>query len=341
MRIFLFLMMIFFIGCQKKEKKIPVVLGFTSNYSMVAKDIKNGMLLAQDEENNIKFKFIDNKGNVTYTKQIDKKFINKTPLIVGHITSTITKEVVPLFNNTNTILFSPTASTKELSNIDDNFIRIQSVKDFKNIEHILQYIRQFSIKNINIIYDVKNESYAHSLISLLLDKRNIYLKVNKIVPVSFDNMDLKDIDFNTPVYIIGSAKLSAKIVKYLKKHKFDCLIFVSGSAFTKYFINLTGDDGEGVVFFSTFNPDSDNKKYLKFKEKFISKFGYEPGSFEVKGYETAKIISQVIDKKNIKNALINHTFEGLQGKIYIDKYGDTIRKTHIYIINNGIFEKVK
>jgi len=338
MRIFLLFFIFLLFGC-KKEHKVPVVIGLDSRYSSIAKELKNGMLICKKE--NLKFEFLDNKGDKYITKEIDSKLINKTPIVIGHITSDVSKYAVPLFNNTNTILFSPTTSTQELSGLDDNFIRIQSVKNFKNIEDLLKELQIFSIKKINIVYDESNKVYAQSIINAFLDKRNKYVKVNKIIPIDELNLKIEQIDLHTPIYIIGSTNLSVDMVIALKQKGFDSFIFVAGSAFTKDFIKLSGEYGEGVMFFSTFNPDSDNKNYLKFKKKFISKFGYSPGNFETKGYEIAKITSEVIDKPNIKKALINHTFEGLQGKIYIDKYGDTIRETHIYIINNSIFEKVK
>ena len=339
-KIILLLIALFFIGCEKKQE-VPVVIGLDSKYSSIAKEIKNGILLAS-EEDGLKFYFIDNKGDKNIAKQIDTELITEgKKLVIGHITSSITKFAVPLFNGTNTILFSPTASTKELARLDDNFIRIQPVKDFNSIENILKYMAKFSVKKINIFYDKSNKAYANSLIDSFLDKRNKYVKVNKIIPINEANLTLDKIDLHTPIYIIGSANLSADMVIALKQKGFDSLIFVSGSAFSKDFINLTGEYGEGVMFFSTFNSLSDDKKYLKFKENFIAKFEYEPGSFEVKGYEIAKITAQVIDKKDIKKALINHTFDGVQGKIYINEYGDTMRETHIFIVNNGIFEKVE
>jgi len=340
MRVLIFVIMLIFIGCD--EKKVPVVIGLDSDYSSIARGVKNGMLLAEDEEN-IEFDFIDNKGDKFITKDIDKKLISQhNPLVIGHITSGVTKSVVPLFNNSNTILFSPTVSTKELSNLDDNFIRIQPTKNYQSIEPILKYISNFKeYSKMNIIYDTSNRAYADSLIKALQDKRNKYIKIDKIIPIDEENLDISKVDKNIPIFIIGSSHLSANIVVSLKREGFKSLIVVSGSAFTQDFIKNAGKYGEGVLFFSTFNPSSDNKKYIKFVSKFIEKFGYNPGSFEVKGYEIAKITAKVIDKNNIKKALINHTFDGLQGKIYINKYGDTFRETHIFILNNSIFEKVQ
>ena len=340
MRILIFLLVLFFMGCEKKQ--VPVVIGLDSDYSSIAKGIKNGMLLAQDESD-IKFNFINDNGDINLTKKIDKNLIlQHQPLIIGHITSGITKSVLPLFNHSDTVIFSPTVSTNELSHIDDNFIRVQSTKTYKSIEDIIKYISSFhKFNKMNIIYDTNNKAYANGLISALKDKRNKYIKINKIIPINEENIKISNIDKNIPVFIIGSSNLTAKIVKILKVNGFNSLIVVSGSAFTKDFIKASGKYGEGVLFFSTFNPSSDNKNYLKFVSKFIEKFGYKPGSFEVKGYEIAKITTQVIDKRNIKNALINHHFDGLQGKIYINKYGDTSRETHIFILNNSIFEKVK
>jgi len=341
MRILILIFMILFIGCDKKQE-VPVVIGLSSNYSSIAKNIKNGILLAADEEPNVEFKFYDNRGDKYITKQIDKDLIFKnTPLVIGHITSSISKSAVLLFDDTNTILFSPTTSTKELAQMDDNFIRIQPIKDFNSMKSVLELLYKISKKNINIMYDKNNRAYAQSLINSFLDKKNKYVKVNKIIAIEDNNFDISKIDKNIPIFIIGSTKLSANLVVTLKQNGFHSLIIVSGSAFSNDFIKMAKEYAEGVLFFSTFNPNSDDKKYLQFKERFIAKFGYEPGSFELKGYEIAKITAKVINKKDIKHALINHTFDGLQGKIHIDKYGDTQRETHIYIVNNGNFEKVK
>ena len=339
MRIVLLILFLLFLGCENKQK-VPVVLGFDGSYSSIAKELKNGMLIAQ-EEGGVEFDFINNDNDKILNKKIDKKLINEhKKLIIGHITSSLTKDAVPLFNKTNTLLFSPTASTNELSNKDDNFIRIQPAKNYQTLKSVMKHMANFiDNKKLNIIYDKNNEAYAKSIINSFLDKRDKYIHIDKIIPI---NENLKfDINMSEPILIIGSSTLSANIVKKLKKRNFNDLIFVSGSAFTNEFLKQAKEASDGVLFFSTFNPLSDNKKYIKFREEFIDRFGYEPSSFNVKGYEIAKITDKIIDKKDIKKALINHTFNGLQGKIHINKYGDTIRETHIYIVNNQTFQKVE
>jgi len=339
MRVLMILIMLFFIGCQDK-KQVPVVIDLSGNYSSIGMGLKNGILLAED--NDIHFKFYDDKGDLETTKNIDKKLIlEHKPLVIGHVTSSITQKVLPLFNKSKTILFSPTASTKELAGIDDNFVRIQPVKNFHSIANVLKYISTFTnSKKINVVYEKGNKAYVFSLISALKDKRNKYLKLNKVIGANKE-VPISKIDKNIPLCIISSPKFGAELVKKLAKTGFNSFIILSGSAFTKEFITLAGEAGEGVLFFTSFNPNSEDKKYLEFKDKFISRFGYEPGSFELKGYEIAQITKKVIDKKNIKKALINHTFNGIQGKIHVDKYGDTIRETHIFIVNNSTFEKVE
>lgn len=345
------LFVLIFAGCEKEKIKVGLVIGLSGSYSDISKQVKNGVELAVDEINKkggidgkeISLVIKDNKGDVELTKQIDRELIDsKIPVVIGHITSTLSKSAVGLFNNSNTILFSPTTSTTELSHIDDNFIRVQPAKDFNTIKKLIDYIAKDN-KNINIIYDINNESYAKSIINAI--KSSNLLTINHSIGFKNSGLDYKFLIENrlknSPLFIISSTKDGANIVKNLRINGFKSLITVSGSSFSQKFIDLAGEYAEGTVFVTDFNSLAQRKKFLKFKRDFIAKFGYSPSSFEANGYETMMVLKDALSKENIKNSLINKKFDGLQGELFINKFGDVKRESFLFVVHNREFLEVK
>lgn len=351
MKIILFLMALFFVGCEKEEIKVGLVIGLSGSYSDISNQVKNGAQLAVEEINKnggingkkISLIIKDNKGDINLTRKIDQELIDlKVPVVIGHITSNLSKNSVDLFNNSNTILFSPTTSTTELSSIDDNFVRIQPAKDFKAIEKLIKYISKSNSK-LNIIYDKNNLSYAKSIIDSI--KTSNLLTINKTIAFENTNLDYKFLIENGlkeyPVFIIASTKDGATIVKNLKINKFDNLIALSGSAFSQKFIELTQEYSEGVVLITDFNALCQKPEFYKFKRNFIAKYDHNPSSFESNGYEAVMVLAEALKSENLKNGLLNKNFKGLQKDIFIDEFGDVQRESFLFVVHNRDFLEIK
>jgi branched-chain amino acid transport system substrate-binding protein len=96
-----------------------------------------------------------------------------------------------------------------------------------------------------------------------------------------------------------------------------------------------------VIFSQTFDSESQHERYLRFKAQFLERFGTEPDFAAALGYEAAQILLDALSRTkkmaDLKDMIINRAFQGLQGEMTMDQYGDIIWKSVIVTVKNGQF----
>jgi branched-chain amino acid transport system substrate-binding protein len=142
--------------------------------------------------------------------------------------------------------------------------------------------------------------------------------------------------------IIAGALDTAIICQQVRKLGIDVPIVSSGWAFTSDLNQHGGSAVEGLIFSQRYDPKNKSEDYLKFKEQFRERFGNDPNFAAEYSYETARILFEALSKSSdtvaeLKSAIINHTFRGLQEDIRIDQYGDTKRKRSLITVKDGQF----
>lgn len=361
--IFLILFTIVFVGCYEKEQKeikIGFIAGLTGKYSSLGTDVRNGFLLAFDEINykikDAKINIIqkDDKQDPQIAKKIIEEFIaDDIKLIVGNTTSSMTKVSIPIVNKQkDTLLISASASSSEFLGADDNFLRIQMALSKKLYDNFVKYLIKIGVKNISFIYDSKNKSYVrnyeknfqtsfvelggNSFINSIDVNKNEFSDILK--QINSKNSDL--------ILIVANSFDSSKLVQYLRINGIKTKIACAAWAKTPDFIENGGKAVDGVIFNAIHDENSKNKEFLDFREKYKALYGVKPSVFSAQAYELGKILIKELDKEpsleNMKNRILTtKIYEGLQGKIEFDSYGDVLREYFIVEIKNGEFVKIK
>lgn len=352
---------LFFTSCNSKndEIKIGFVVGLSGKYSSLGTNIRDGFLLAFDEIDNkidnkkVKIIQYDDKQDKNEAKKAIEYFIkNDIKLVVGNSTSSMTKISIPIISKQkDMLLISPTASSSEFSKIDDNFLRIQVDSTPNKYEEISQHLVKNNHKNIFLIYDSKNKSYAKDYQNMFQDMF-IQKGGNKFVGQVDLNLPYNQIleklekTKNDMILVVGNSIDSAKIIQYLRINNVKSKIHCSGWAKTLDFIDNGGKAVEGVIFFTAYDDTSLNKKYLTFVKKYKKMYGKLPSVFAVQGYELGQILIKQLkisaDISKLKNSILSKkTFNGLQGDITFDKYGDISRDYFLMEVKNSKFVRLR
>ena len=339
--------------------KIGFVAGISGKYSSLGTNVKNGVLLAFDDINykigNTKIELVikDDKQEKQKAKEIINEFIkDDVKIILGNTTSSMTAISLDLINKEkDMLLFSPTASSNKFSKKDDNFIRTQVANSSKKFQFTAKYFLDKNMKNIIGIYDANNLIYSKGLLSnlekaFLEQKGKKFLNTIKISD-TYEKIKEKimsqDVDL---IVIVANSIDTAKLVQYLRVNNINKNILGSGWGRSQDFIEEGGLAVEGVLFASSYDNNSENKKYIDFSKKFEKKFNVKPSVFSVQSYEATKILLDTLkddlSTKNLKKNIIKKsTYEGLQGEIIFDKYGDVFREYHLVSVTNGKFKRIK
>jgi len=364
-KIFLYSLLVLsllFTACNDRkddEIKIGFVAGLSGKYSSLGTSIRDGFTLAFDEINNTingkKVTIIqkDDKQDKVEAKKIIDNFIkNNIKLIVGNATSSMTAVTFPIVNkHKDMLLISATASSSDFTAIDDNFLRIQVEHSTKRYQALLDYVTAKGYKNIFFIYDSKNLKYTKGYEQIFQD---IFIASggNKFVGKSDLNNSFEDIIKNLKsvksdlILIVGNSVDSANIIQYIRVNKIKTKILASGWAKTMDFIYNGGKAVEGVLFSTGYDDNSKDKKFIEFTKKFKAKYKKTPSVFAAQGYELGQILIKNLtnssDISTLKQRILKiKKYNGLQGDIVFDRYGDIFREYFIMEVKNKEYAKIQ
>ena len=357
----IFLVPVLFIGCgEKKEEdiKIGFVAGLSGKYSSLGTSVRDGFTLAFEEIdykiNNQKVVIIqkDDKQDKNEAKKAMEYFIkNNIKLIIGNTTSSMTKISLPLLTNTkDSLMISATASSSFFTGKDDNFLRVQVDNSPKRYKSLAKMLLQNNYKNIFFIYDAKNQTYVDDY-SITLEDILVKQGGNKYTARVDLNEPYEDIlkKINTTkndlILIVGNAIDSANIIQYLRINKINTKILGSGWAKTNDFITNGGSSVDGVLFSEGYDDGSQHEKYLEFSKEYKKRYNSLPSVFATQGYELAQILIKNLhdssDILTLKDRILGiKKYNGLQGDIIFDKYGDVMREFFVMEVKNNRFIKV-
>jgi branched-chain amino acid transport system substrate-binding protein len=94
-----------------------------------------------------------------------------------------------------------------------------------------------------------------------------------------------------------------------------------------------------------FDRASTAPRYLAFKAAYRKRFGEEPGFVAVNAYDAVTVALTALERRGgaetLKDAIVRiGTFDGLQGPVKLDRYGDAERPGHLAVLERGVFRDV-
>jgi branched-chain amino acid transport system substrate-binding protein len=273
-------------------------------------------------------------------------------LVIGPMTSAMAVAALPVAEEFGILLVSPTVTTHDLSGKDDNFVRVLSpATDYARKSAEFQLGRN-GLRRIVAIHDSTNAAYAASWLSAFRDRfeANGGRIVAEVAFSSGQQLGLRDLVARSVrgpadgLLILANSVDAALIAQYARSERSDLPIVMSEWPATERFIELAGAAAEGVTAAQFFDRQSPAPAYETFRASFRQRFGVEPGFAGVTGYDAATLALRGLAKSvaNPKPQLVDiKHFEGLQGPIRIDRFGDAQRKTFITRVENGQFRVVE
>lgn len=337
--------------------KIGFAGGLSGQWSQLSIEARNGFLLAIKDINadggllgkEVVPVFYDDRNDPEYAKSFAEQFKkDEVQIVVGFCVSQLKPAVEHILDNTNILFISPTMSTYELSNIDDNFIRVVSDSTFQG-NAIVEDLKINGTKNTVVIYDLNNSGYTVPLSKYINDKAALNnIKIADMIGIDSTNIDtdsfIMRVKESRPegIVFITSAIDTAKLAQLLKINNIDGTFYSSTWARTNDLIANGGTAIEGLIIPGYFDEFNTSDTYRIFKDKLYDEFGTKPTFSSMYGYETmialfnGITVANSTDPNKVKEAIIQiNTFKGIQGNFQINEYGDTLRNTIKFKIKDG------
>ena len=268
--------------------------------------------------------------------------------IIGPMTSAMGTFLAPLANDSKTTLISPTVTTRDLSGIDDYFLRvIADTRSYAEASARFEY-SQRAIKSFVILGDSTNRPYTDSWTR---DFIAAFTAQGGTIPATLPFKSGMIGDFGPlarqavqtraeGVLILANAADAAQLCQQIRLADPQIPIVSSEWSATERFIELGGTAVEGVFTSQFVDRESVQEPYAGFRRLFLDRFQQEPGFAGIAGYDAAAVLITALKQRHsgesVRDAILRIAdFKGLQGSIHIDRFGDSWRPTYITVIRDG------
>lgn len=347
--------------CAKKkmEVKIGVIASLTGPIAPYGEKLKEGAELAVKEVNqkggiegkSIKLIIEDAKSTPNDAVLAMRKLVNvdKIPVVIGVIGSSLAMAVAPIAENNKVVLLSTGASTPDYTNTGDYTFRNRSsaeqeVKKMAEVAFDVMNFRKITVLYVDNDYGTsyknvfkKRFEELGGIITLTESfsqgSTDMRAQLSKIKPSSVDG-----------IYLVAQAVEAAHVVKQAKELKINAQILSTIGVETANFLDLAGEAAEGIIYSTaSYNPDSIDPNVKHFEDLYRSENNKSADLFAATAYDAIHILVNVIknygySSDEIKNGLYNlQNYPGASGLTSFDKNGDVIKPIAIKKIKNGKF----
>ena len=351
------------VACNSRE---PIQLGFIGGLSGRVADLgiggRDGALLAIELRNasgGVGGRLLaliaeDDQQDADIARQAVSKLIdNKVAAIIGPMTSAMAVATVPLINNAQVLMLSPTVTTTELAGIDDHFFRvINSTTNYASKSANYHFSVQGS-RHITVAYDLRNQAYTESW---LKDYRKGFEAAGgalvEVVPFSSSD----DANFSAlaqqllqprpdGVLILANSVDTAMLAQQVRKR--DAMVHINACEWsaTERLIELGGKAVEGVVIAQFIDRESRQTSYLDFRKAYLARFKREPGFAGLTAFDATNVVLDALatqtSGQTLKQAiLVRREFDGAQSRVRFDAYGDATRDTYLTTVRHGAYVRL-
>lgn len=207
-------------------------------------------------------------------------------VVIGHICSSATKAAMPIYDEANVIVMSPSATDSDLTKSGNypTFYRTIAPNDAQAYSIVNFAVGQLQAQKIAIIHD--KGDYGKGLAE---DARRIIEQDAKAKIVLFEGITPGAVDYSAVVQKVKRTRAdvviyggyhpeASKIVTQMRRKRMKTLFISDDGVKDDTFIKVAGKYAEGV--YATGPADvSANPITRQYREAYMKKYGVEPGPF--------------------------------------------------------------
>lgn len=342
----------------------PIKIGFVGGVSGRVADLgisgRDAVQLSVDEVNEaggiegrrVQLIIKDDRQDADTARQAVRELVAEgVDAIIGPMTSDMARAVIPVLNESRLAGVSPTASSEELSGLDDYFFRVVMTTR-KNAEQSATYHRaNKTFGRVAVAYDLDNRAYSESWLehfqaafsvpgNQIVDARGFSAKN----ATSFSSLAEEVLRHNPDgVLIIANSMDSALLCQQIRKRDARVHITLAEWGATERLLELGGRAVEGVTVIQAFHRANASPAYAGFRKKYMDRHGREPGFAGVYAHDAASVVFESLRRQrhgaSLKDTILEtRSFQGLQNEIVFDRFGDIERSyASISVVRHGQF----
>lgn len=353
--------LVMWLACGRSE---PIPIGFVAGTSGRVADLgisgRDAVQLAVEQCNRsggihgrpVQLLIQDDCQDPQTARQVVQELIDAGVVaIVGPMTSDMGVAVVPLLNEARIPNVSPTVTTQQLSGKDDYFFRVSATTKVYATLSANYHFRKAGMRRVAAAYDLGNRTFCENW----LDNFAQTFSANGgavIAAIGFAGdsgrtfTDLTGELLATGpdgILIVANSMDSALICQQVRKRDQTIRLTLADWGATERLLELGGHAVEGVTVIQTFDRDCPAPSYQAFRSAYQARFKREPGFPGVYAYDAIQVLLTALSAHkpgdDLKSTILAiRQFQGLQGDITFDDYGDVMRpNASISVVRDNTF----
>ncbi len=347
---------VLFAGCieQPKDEKIMLgaILPLSGPVAIFGQWARQGMELALEDigDDRLEIAFEDSKmdakeGLSAFQKLVD---VEEADIVVSAMSS-VSVPLIPVSEERKIPLFLQDVTYPEITKNRPLVVRhfIQSDREATVLADYAT--NELGIKKAGVLY-VNDEAGvgAKEAFKSVFEERDGQL-------LAMEAYSARDVDFKTQIlkikekeveaiYLFGNGPSWATALKQIRELGFEGKVLTNAAMFIPNFREAAGEAAEGVYFTYPYT-DLSSEEALKFKERYVAKFGEEPAMEAYYGWDLIHVIVEALEAndwktENLKQAVVEmKEFEGAFGKTRITEEGDFLTSVGIGIVENSAMKE--
>lgn len=343
----------------------PVKIGYLASLSGRGADLgeagRNGVMLAVEAHNasgrapRVDLLIGDDRHDEAEARKAARELASAGAVaIVGPITSQMANALVPIAEETRTVLISPTVSSYAFVGKDDHFFRINnSTKEYALAYADFHFGRK-GVRRVALTYDARNAVFSESWASLFRGRFE-ELGGRVLRTVAFGAVG--EIDFGAlvrallqkepdgaapdAVVIVATSLDAARIAQQVRKENAAIILTAAEWAAPDQLVQLAGRGADGLLSIESYDRFDASPRYAAFRQRYAERFRAEPNYVSVSAFDAAQVILAALAGRKdasqpLKEAILAlRVFEGLQQRIEFDAFGDTRRRMAHVVVTQG------
>lgn len=354
----------------EKTVQLGAVLPLTGNAQVYGQAIKKGIDLAMKEAQDLTD--LPRGATVTMTitdsasdpqqaaQKLREAFSAGALAVIGGVTSAEALAMVPVANEADRVLLSPSASSKELSGISRNFYRIFPSAEAEAVALSNHTVNTLQVKTLAILADAtafgqglaqnfqENYERAGGTVAETLtfepDTTDLSALAQQVVALQRQAARAEGgQQAGFAVFVAAAGDDLANALRTLRQQGYEARILASSALASLDVLRAAGESAEFVYFAQTpFDPDGTDEPMASFAAAYQQEYGERPTFYAAHGYDAVMVLLQALREADSTDAINFRTgmrsianLPGVTGSIQFRENGDVQRFMRVHLVSEG------
>ncbi len=331
----------------------------SGDFASYGLEMREGIDLAIEEINadggvldrELTIEAMDDEGKPANGPVIAQQFCDNAeiPAVLGFSFSSVALSGLPIYTQCGLPIVASAVTSPELSGASEIFFRTVFTDAYQGAEAAGFIAENRGVKKVAVLYqqDDYGKGVADSFSEAIEEAGATVTssQAYQLGTVNFGSIvDTALKDEPDAVFIGGFYTEAGKIVTQIRDSGSDVQIFASDGSASPLFLELAGENAEGVEVYSAFSASDPEEEAAAFVSAFQEMHGKDPSSWAALAYDATYVVAEAIEKAgSTERAAVaeaigqTEDFAGVSGTISFDEDGNRVGELTFQRVEDGEF----